>query len=96
MKLETKLDRLRKKSEGDFDIKKLKDINNVNIDPTLSSRERVASFIDQIDNPYIFKCGEIVVRIAFKGDQTLEECMAHAIQRRPVTFSNNQNHTHQI
>lgn len=43
----------------------LADINHVSIDPELSATERMKAYLEQIKNPYCFRCGETVVRLCF-------------------------------
>ena len=52
----------------------LVDIRDVHIDPTLSKEERMRRFLDQIKNPYVFKCGKVVVKTTFanKGNQQMK------------------------
>lgn len=51
----------------------LVDIQNVQIDTSLSERERIRSFVEQVRNPYRFKVGNVVVNILYKGQETLNE-----------------------
>ncbi|PWT29479.1 hypothetical protein CPT75_17535 [Butyrivibrio fibrisolvens] len=52
----------------------LVDIHDVYIDRTLPKVERIKDFISQIKNPYLFKCGKIVVKMEFADtDLTLED-----------------------
>jgi hypothetical protein len=52
----------------------LVDIRNVKINPDLTKDERVMDYINQIKNPYCYKCGKIIVKISFSDVQaTLEE-----------------------
>ena len=52
----------------------LVDINEVHIDRTLPREERLADFIQQIKNPYCYRCGKAVVKISFSDTEvTLEE-----------------------
>ena len=46
----------------------LVDIRDVSVNKELSRDERIAEFVQQIKNPYHFKCGR------FEG-ATLEECI---------------------
>ena len=43
----------------------LVDIRDVKIDRSLPTEERIKSFVEQIKNPYQFKVGDTVVRVAF-------------------------------
>lgn len=52
----------------------LVDIRNVKIDRSLPFEERVRSFVEQIKNPYCFRCGDAVVKTSFLDtDVTLED-----------------------
>lgn len=57
----------------------LKDINDVIVDTTLSKEERLHSFIEQIGNPYCYKCGDLVVKVSFAENTsaTLEDRLEH-------------------
>lgn len=52
----------------------LTDIRDVRIDPDLGKEERIADFIMQIKNPYLFRCGNLVVQSVFADtDVTLTD-----------------------
>lgn len=59
----------------------LVDIRTVSVDMELPKEERIAEFVRQIKNPYLFKCGDFVVKASFsdKG-QTLEDCIKGIIK----------------
>ena len=57
-------------------IGSLVDIRDVSVNKELSRAERIAEFVQQIKNPYHFKCGRFTVRASFApGGATLEECI---------------------
>ena len=61
----------------------LADIRDVKIDRALPKEERLKSFIEQIKNPYVFKCGDVVVKSVFSDTGlTLEDCMEHYLRSR--------------
>lgn len=61
----------------------LVDIRDVQIDRSLPKEERVRSFVQQIRNPYCFKCGNVVVKTSFADtDVTLEERMEHYLRSK--------------
>lgn len=61
----------------------LVDIRTVKIDPDLPREERIQSFLEQIKNPYCFRCGDVVVKTSFSEDgPTMQECMEHYIRTR--------------
>ncbi len=47
----------------------LVDIRTVEIDNKLSREEKVKSFVAQVKNPYCFLVGDVVVRVAYSGNQ---------------------------
>lgn len=54
----------------------LVDIRDVKIDRSLPLEKRVRSFVEQIKNPYCFRCGDAVVKTSFLDtDVTLEDCV---------------------
>ena len=54
----------------------LVDIRDVSVDQSLPVRERILQFIALIKNPYLYKCGDKVVRISFaESEVTFEERM---------------------
>jgi len=46
-------------------IENLADIRDVVIDPSLPKEERRRSFLRQIKNPNLYRCGDMIVRISF-------------------------------
>ena len=54
----------------------LVDIRDVSVNKELSRDERIAEFVQQIKNPYHFKCGRFTVQASFSAEgATLEECI---------------------
>lgn len=61
----------------------LVDIRDVGIDRTLPKEERVRSFVQQIKNPYCFRCGDVIVKTSFANTETtLEDCVEHYLRTR--------------
>jgi len=61
----------------------LVDIRDVSIDRTLPKEERVRSFVQQIKNPYCFRCGDVIVKTSFANTETtLEDCVEHYLRTR--------------
>ena len=59
----------------------LVDINDVSINSELPKEERIADFVSQIRNPYLFKCGKYTVKAVFsENGQTLEDCIKGLIK----------------
>lgn len=58
------------------DAESLRDIRDVKIDPKLPKEERIAEFLNQIGNPYLFRCNGCVVQVSFTDtERTLEDCL---------------------
>lgn len=65
------------------DREELVDIRDVSIDRTLPKEERVRSFVQQIKNPYCFRCGDVIVKTSFANTETtLEDCIEHYLRTR--------------
>lgn len=43
----------------------IKNINDLIIDPTLPKRERIKSYLEQMENPYVYEDNGTTVRIRF-------------------------------
>ncbi len=57
-------------------LDELVDIRDVTVDKDLPKEERIAAFLEQIKNPYRFRCGDFVVNATFSNNGvTLEECL---------------------
>ena len=54
----------------------LVDIRNVSVNKDLPREERIAAFVQQIKNPYRFRCGDFVINACFaSGGATIEDCL---------------------
>jgi len=54
----------------------LVDIRDVSIDPDLPFIEKAKVFLNQIKNPYCFRCGDVVVKVAHANTETtIDDCM---------------------
>ena len=59
----------------------LVDIRDVSVNRELPKEERIADFVSQIKNPYLFKCGKYIVKASFsENGQTLEDCIKGLIK----------------
>ena len=50
------------------DKSSLVDLNSVHIDESKPVQERVLSFLQQIQNPYCFRIGDVAVKVNYKSD----------------------------
>ena len=52
----------------------LVDIRNVTVNTSLPREARLLDYLEQIKNPYCFKCGKTVVKVSFANTEaTLED-----------------------
>lgn len=59
----------------------LVDLNEIEIDRSLTKEERILEFIRQIRNPYCFRVGKVAVSVSFsEGGDTFEQRMEHYLQ----------------
>ena len=54
----------------------LVDIRDVSVNKDLPKEERIAAFVEQIKNPYRFRCGDFVINACFaSGGASIEDCL---------------------
>lgn len=67
------LEELKKVDVRTVDISDLEDIENIEIDSSLSARERWMDFAEKIKNPFCFLCNGMVVKISYsEAKESLE------------------------
>lgn len=60
------------------DRESLADIREVQVDGSLPKEQRFRDFLQQIRNPYCYRCGKVVVKVSFADtDATLEDRLEH-------------------
>lgn len=68
----------------DFNIDDLVDIRNIKINVNQPIQEKIVDFVKQVKNPYLFKVGDVVVKVNFnnngstfqeKFENYLKECI---------------------
>lgn len=68
------IEEMKKVDVRTVDPETLVDVTQIQIDESLSKKERVAEFLRQVKNPYCFRVGDMVVKNVFSEDGvTLEE-----------------------
>ncbi len=68
------LEQLRSVNPDEVNGRDLVDIQDVVVESQLPKEERIADFIQKIKNPYLCKCGNLVVQSVFEeSDITLTE-----------------------
>ena len=64
----------------------LVDIATVEIDRSLPRAEQMKQFLEQIKNPYMYKCNGVVVKIAYATtESTIEDRLEQYIRQRSQT-----------
>ncbi len=80
-KLKEKVEKCRNISFEDVNIEKLKDISEIRISKIKSSKERILDFLNNVENPYIFKVNNILVKIEFSNNnKSAEESITNVIK----------------
>ena len=65
----------------DIDKSILVDLKDVKIDKSLSVEDRMISYVQQIKNPYLFKVGDMAVKIRFTNSgQSLRDKLVSIIK----------------
>jgi len=58
------------------DPSSLTDIRDININPRLPFTDKAISYLNQIKNPYCFKCGDVIVKVSHaQTTTTIDDCM---------------------
>ncbi|MDD6618605.1 MAG: DUF6870 family protein [Bariatricus sp.] len=64
----------------------LVDIATVEVDRSLPRAEQMKQFLEQIKNPYLYKCNGVVVKIAYATtESTIEDRLEQYIRQRSQT-----------
>ena len=61
------------------DADALIDLKNIKIDIQKTIEERAESFIEQVHNPYIFKIGDIIVKVDYGSGKDFSEILTDVI-----------------
>ena len=70
---------LRNVAVADCSKDSLVDLHDVKIDAEKSVPEKMNDYFEQIKNPYIFKVGDVRVKVNFEGDRSFTEALVSAI-----------------
>lgn len=74
------LKEMKNKNFEDLNSNELVDIKNIKIDTSKPKIEKLIDFIEKIKNPYLFKVGDIIVKIKFSNNnQSFQEKMENII-----------------
>lgn len=77
----SELNHLKNVSIENFNIDDLVDLKDIRIDKDSSVQSKIASFIEQIKNPYFFKVGKIAVKLNFDEEgPTFQERLLNSLK----------------
>ena len=77
----SELNHLKNVSIENFTIDDLVDLKDIRIDKDSSVQSKIASFIEQIKNPYFFKVGKIAVKLNFDEEgPTFQERLLNSLK----------------
>ena len=69
------LDSMRQQSIKEVNAADLVDIRTVSIDTSAPPEQRMVDYLEQIKNPYCFRCGDAVVALRFAPNGTDLDCL---------------------
>ena len=64
---------------ADYSKDILVDLHDVKIDPSKSVTEKMNDYFEQIKNPYLFKVGDMRVKLSFGGDRSFTDALGAVI-----------------
>jgi hypothetical protein len=67
-----KLDAMKNVDIRTVDPDTLVDIHDVNVNTDLPKDKRILDFMQQIRNPYCFKCGDVMVKLTFAESEEVD------------------------
>ncbi len=72
---------LRNSEIDDYMKDALTDISQVTVDKTKPVKERLTEFINEVGNPYVFKVGDIAVKVCYNPNgKNISEAVADAFR----------------
>lgn len=73
--------KLRSVCVSDCDVSALSDLRFVSVNSSLSLSEKTQSFFSQIKNPYLFKVGDVVMKIEHGGTVDFSDAIVNIISK---------------
>ena len=70
---------LRNAAIADYSKDSLVDLRDVNIDSGKSVPEKMNDYFEQIKNPYLYKVGDVRVKVSFGGDRSFTDTLGAVI-----------------
>ena len=57
----------------------LTDLRDITVDKSKSVMERIENFTGQVKNPYLFKVGDVIVKVAYSGGKDFSDALSSAL-----------------
>ena len=57
----------------------LTDLRDITVDKSKSVIERIENFTGQVKNPYLFKVGDVIVKVAYSGGKDFSGALSNAL-----------------
>ena len=73
------LNSLKKAAIADYSKSDLVDLRDIKIDTGKSVQEKMNDYFEQIKNPYLFKVGDMRVKVSFGGDRSFTDALGAVI-----------------
>ena len=54
-------------------------LRDITVDKSKSVRERIENFTGQVKNPYLFKVGDVIVKVAYSGGKDFSGALSSAL-----------------
>ena len=70
---------LRNVAIADCSKDSLVDLHDVKIDPSKSVPDKMNDYFEQIKNPYLFKVGDVRVKVSFGGERSFTDALGAVI-----------------
>lgn len=65
-----------------IDKKELTDVSNIKIDTSATLLQRISQYLSQVQNPYLFRVGDVGVKVSYADTETtLQETLLSLIRR---------------
>lgn len=69
------LQALSKQNPLSCDVDSLVDLRDISIDTGKPVADRVCDFIEQVKNPYLFKVGDITIKVNYRNGRTITDAV---------------------
>ena len=74
------LDKYRNASPEDCSFSSLADLKSISIDTSEPVDERINALFDAMHNPYLFRVGDVTVKVNFKSNESLSDMLIKLLQ----------------